>query len=91
MFERMKFRRLARAAAPGWADEAIALFGHNAEVVIGEQLKAHSYPARYSFQYCLSEIQKKRRRTGLTASLVERVVSAKKLRNRMGIADEIGL
>ena len=61
MFERVKFKRLAREAAVEWADEAIALFGHNAEAVMGEQLKAHSYPARYSFEYCLAEIRKKRR------------------------------
>lgn len=63
MFERMNFKRLAREAAIEWADEAIALFGHNAEAVIGEQLKVHPYPARYSFEYCLAEIRKKRRQS----------------------------
>jgi len=61
MFDRLKFKRIAREAAPGWADEAIALFGYNAEDVISQQLAAHAYPERYSFEFCLKEIRKRRK------------------------------
>lgn len=61
MFDRLKFKRIAREAAPGWADEAIELFGYNAEDVIAQQLAAHRYPERYSFEFCLKEIRKRRK------------------------------
>lgn len=61
MFDGLKIKRLAREAAPGWAEEAIALFGYNAEDVIAQQRELHSYPERYSFEFCLSEIAKQRK------------------------------
>ena len=61
MFDGLKFKRLAREAAPAWADEAIELFGYNAEDVIAQQVELHRYPERYSFQFCLKEIRKRRK------------------------------
>lgn len=61
MFDQLKFKRIAREAAPGWADEAIELFGYNAEDVIREHLAVHPYPERYSFEFCLKEIRKRRK------------------------------
>ena len=61
MFDGLKFKRIARDAAPGWADEAIELFGYTAEDVIAQQLAHHRYPERYSFEFCLKEIRKRRK------------------------------
>ena len=73
MFEGLKSKRLAREAAPGWADEAIALFGYNAEEVIAQQVAAHRYPERYSFQFCLKEIRKRQKLSSASSrSLVGR-------------------
>ncbi len=76
MFETLKFRRRARDGASGWADEAVELWGYNAATVMREQVRAHDYPARYSFEYCLAEIEKRDRQRGLIPpSLIERAVA----------------
>lgn len=81
MFDSLKFKRLAREAAPGWADEAIELFGYNAEDVISQQLAVHRYPERYSFEVCLKEIRKRRKMTApRSPSALHRLLGALRLR-----------
>ncbi|MFT4026805.1 MAG: hypothetical protein QM676_08405 [Novosphingobium sp.] len=68
---------MAREAAPGWADEAIELFGYNAEDVIAQQVAAHAYPERYSFEFCLKEIRKRRKHSALASpSVLQRLLAA---------------
>lgn len=81
MFDSLKFKRLAREAAPGWADEAIELFGYNAEDVMCQQLAVHRYPERYSFEVCLKEIRRRRKLTApRSPSAFHRLLGALRLR-----------
>jgi hypothetical protein len=77
MFDGLRIRRMAREAAPGWADEAIELFGYNAEDVIAQQASAHPYPERYSFEFCLKEIRKRRKLSAQpSSSTLQRLLTA---------------
>ena len=74
MFGARKSKQIAREGASEWADEALEMFGYNAEAEIRQQMEVHPYPARYAFEYCLAEIEKRRRSQGIaTPSLADRL------------------
>ena len=74
MFGANKSKQIARDGASEWADEALEMFGFNAEAEIRQQMDIHPYPARYAFEYCLAEIEKRRRAQGMAPpSLADRL------------------
>lgn len=92
MFEALRLKKIAREAAPGWADEAIDLFGYNAESVIAEQIPHYRYPERYAFEFCLREIARRRAQTSASSpSLADRlIVWAKARRTAVVASDPVG-